>query len=64
MDIQSNKRKVLFSTLYRHVHTYTTCPSNDDTRGGDGGAGAIDLACHCLHLSFKQAVRLLRERGL
>lgn len=41
-----------------------TGPKFFDTRGGVGGAGAIDLICHCLRLPFKQVVRLLRERGL
>lgn len=41
-----------------------TGPKFFDTRGGVGGAGAVDLVCHCLGLPFKQAVRLLRERSL
>jgi len=35
-----------------------------DTRSGKGGAGAVDLAMHLLHLNFKQAVNLLRARGV
>ncbi|MDM0007494.1 hypothetical protein QTI19_22145 [Variovorax sp. J22R203] len=35
-----------------------------DTRDGEGGAGAIDLVVQILGLPFKQAIRLLRERGV
>lgn len=39
-------------------------PKFYDTRTGQGGGGAVDLAMHLFDLSFKGAVSLLRERGL
>ena len=41
-----------------------TGPKFLDTRGGKGGGGAIDLAMHLLGLDFKQAVSVLRSKGL
>jgi hypothetical protein len=35
-----------------------------DTRAHLGGGGAIDLTMHMFGLSFKQATKLLMERGL
>jgi hypothetical protein len=35
-----------------------------DTRAKTGGGGAVDLAIHLYRLSFNQAIRLLRERGV
>lgn len=35
-----------------------------DLRQQTGGGGAVDLAMHLLGLTFKQAIRALRERGL
>lgn len=35
-----------------------------DTRAKAGGGGAIDLAIHLHRLSFNDAIRLLRERGV
>ena len=35
-----------------------------DTRAGAGGAGAVDFAMYVLGLPFKDAVRLLRTKGL
>lgn len=39
-------------------------PKFFDTRTGQGGGGAVDLAMHLFGLPFKGAVSLLRERGL
>ncbi len=39
-----------------------TGPKFWDTRGRQGGGGAVDLAMHLLGLDFKGAVRVLAER--
>jgi hypothetical protein len=39
-------------------------PKFFDTRTKTGGGGAIDLAIYLHGLSFNEAVRLLRQRGL
>jgi hypothetical protein len=39
-------------------------PKFYDTRTGQGGGGAVDLAMHLFGLPFKGAMSLLRERGL
>jgi hypothetical protein len=39
-------------------------PKFFDTRSGQGGGGAVDLAMHLFALRFKGAVSLLQERGL
>lgn len=41
-----------------------TGPKFHDTRAGLGGGGAVDLVIHLFHLNFKQAVSLLRDKGL
>jgi integrase len=41
-----------------------TGPKFLDTRGGKGGGGAVDLAMHLLGLDFKQAICLLRCKGV
>ncbi|MEK7891600.1 hypothetical protein AAB992_31315 [Burkholderia contaminans] len=41
-----------------------TGPKFLDTRAGKGGGGAIDMAMHLLRLDFKQAVNLLRSKGI
>ncbi|SIN77048.1 hypothetical protein [Paraburkholderia phenazinium] len=35
-----------------------------DTRAKTGGGGAIDLAIHLYHLSFNDAIGLLRKRSV
>lgn len=35
-----------------------------DTRASKGGGGAVDLVMHLLGLDFKQAVALLRSKGM
>jgi hypothetical protein len=47
----------------REFELLCTGPKFFDTRSGKGGAGAIDLAMHLLHLDFKQSLRLLRQQG-
>lgn len=41
-----------------------TGPKFLDTRGGNGGGGAIDLAKHLLGLDFRRAVAVLRDKGV
>lgn len=41
-----------------------TGPKFLDTRADKGGGGAVDLAMHLQGLTFKQAVALLRSKGL
>ena len=41
-----------------------TGPRFHDTRASAGGAGAVDLACHLYGLKFRDAVRMLEERGV
>ena len=41
-----------------------TGPKFLDTRFGKGGGGAIDLAMYLLDLDFKEAVNLLRSKGV
>lgn len=41
-----------------------TGPKFLDTRAGQGGGGAVDMAMHLLGLSFKKAVSLLRSKNL
>lgn len=35
-----------------------------DTRVATGGGGAVDLAMHLLNVNFKEAVRILRRKGM
>ena len=35
-----------------------------DTRGGIGGGGAVDLAIHLFGVNFKQAIVMMRSKGL
>jgi hypothetical protein len=39
-------------------------PKFFDTRQQTGGGGAVDLTMHLFGMTFKQATRALRERGL
>jgi len=48
----------------RHFELLCTDSRFFDTRDETGGAGAIDLAMHLRALTFLQAARLLRERGI
>lgn len=48
----------------REFEILCTGPKFFDTRTNTGGAGAVDMAMHLLRLSFLQAIRLLRERGV
>lgn len=41
-----------------------TGPKFLDTRANKGGGGAVDLAMHLFSLGFKQAVAVLRNRGI
>jgi hypothetical protein len=48
----------------RDFELLCTGPKFHDTRAGLGGGGAIDMAMHLLHLRFKQAAALLRQKKL
>lgn len=48
----------------REFELLTTGPKFWDTRAQIGGGGAVDLAMHLACISFKDAVNLLRERGV
>lgn len=48
----------------REVEFLCNGPKFFDTRGSQGGGGAIDMAMWLLDVDFKQAVRLLRKKGL
>jgi hypothetical protein len=39
----------------------TCCPKSWDTRGENGGGGAVDLTVHLFNRDFKQAVLMLRR---
>ena len=46
------------------VEVLCTGPKFFDTRAKKGGGGALDLTMHLAKLDFKQAVALLRAKGL
>ncbi|WP_454909680.1 hypothetical protein [Variovorax gossypii] len=41
-----------------------TGPRFLDTRARTGGAGAVDLVSHLWNLQFRNAIRMLEERGI
>ncbi|WP_412479658.1 hypothetical protein [Azonexus sp. IMCC34839] len=47
-----------------HFELLLLGPKFFDTRARIGGGGAIDLAIHLYGLQFKEAIALLRTRGL
>jgi hypothetical protein len=69
-DVEFTPRTSVRSTRWqanaggRDYEILCTGPKFFDTRANCGGGGAIDLVMHLFRLNFRQAVALLREKGL
>lgn len=48
----------------RDYEILCTGPKFLDTRAKHGGGGAVDMVMHLVKLDFKQAVALLKDKGL